>query len=191
MDSRRHLTELRIQLSKPSIELIIQHCAPHLKCCPYSLLLIIPLQIRVWVPLRVAPVSEVPDTCADPTHCHSLNYSEARWQLRASPFLRQVCPSGIRLSPTIPTASADARGCYQTCVAQTGTHLRFRHRPRPQPASSLCTSIPTILYDMTFLLAGTESVPDVTLIRVTGYRRSHRGRQRPIIRSTRTLRIRQ
>jgi hypothetical protein len=41
---------------------------------------------------------------------------------------------------------------------------------------------PDILYDMSFLLAGAESVPDVTLIRVTGYRRSHRGRQRPIIR---------
>src|SRR5262249_45346901 len=42
------------------------------------------------------------------------------------------------------------------------------------------------------LLAGAESVPSVTLSRVAGYRCSHRGRQRrPIIPSTRTLRIRQ
>jgi len=42
------------------------------------------------------------------------------------------------------------------------------------------------------LLAGAESVPQVTLTRVAGYRRSHRReRQRPIIRSITPLRIRQ
>src|SRR5262249_34441676 len=48
----------------------------------------------------------------------------------------------------------------------------------------LCTSIPAILYGIGFLLAGAESVPQISLSRVSGYRRSHRGRDHaPFIRS--------
>src|SRR5215470_4702427 len=48
----------------------------------------------------------------------------------------------------------------------------------------LCTSIPAILYGIGFLLAGAESVPEITLSRVSGYRRSHRRRDNaPFIRS--------
>jgi len=48
----------------------------------------------------------------------------------------------------------------------------------------LWTSIPAILYAIGFLLAGAESVPEITLSRVSGYRRSHRGRDNaPFIRS--------
>jgi hypothetical protein len=43
-------------------------------------------------------------------------------------------------------------------------------------ASFLCTSIPAILYGIGFLLAGAESVPKITLSRVSSYRRSHKGR---------------
>jgi len=39
----------------------------------------------------------------------------------------------------------------------------------------LWTSIPAILYGIGFLLAGAESVPGITLSRISGYRRSHRG----------------
>src|SRR6266851_9531594 len=48
----------------------------------------------------------------------------------------------------------------------------------------LWTSIPAILYDIGFLLAGAESVPEITLSRVSGYRCSHGGRDdAPFIRS--------
>src|SRR5438309_7563824 len=48
----------------------------------------------------------------------------------------------------------------------------------------LCTSIPAILYAIGFLLAGAERVPEISLSRVSGYRRSHGGRDNaPFIRS--------
>ena len=48
----------------------------------------------------------------------------------------------------------------------------------------LRTSIPAILYGIGFLLAGAESVLEITLSRVSGYRRSHTGRDNaPFIRS--------
>jgi len=48
----------------------------------------------------------------------------------------------------------------------------------------LWTSIPAILYGIGFLLAGAESVPKITLSRVSGYRRCHGGRDNaPFIRS--------
>jgi hypothetical protein len=48
----------------------------------------------------------------------------------------------------------------------------------------LWTSIPAIRYRIGFLLAGAESVPKITLSRVSGYRRSHGGRDNaPLIRS--------
>src|SRR5438445_281522 len=57
----------------------------------------------------------------------------------------------------------------------------------------LWTSIPAILYAIGFLLAGAESVPQITLSRVSGYRRSHRGGEttRHLFALSRTLRIRQ
>jgi hypothetical protein len=56
----------------------------------------------------------------------------------------------------------------------------------------LWTSIPAILYAIGFLLAGAESVPQITLSRVSGYRRSHRGETtHHLFALSRTLRIRQ
>jgi len=56
----------------------------------------------------------------------------------------------------------------------------------------LWTSIPAILYAISFLLVGAESVPEITLSRVSGYRRSHRGETtHHSFALSRTLRIRQ
>ena len=56
----------------------------------------------------------------------------------------------------------------------------------------LCMSIPAILYGIGFLLAGAESVPGITLSRISGYRRSHRGvPTHHLFALSRTLRIRQ
>src|ERR1019366_8139218 len=44
----------------------------------------------------------------------------------------------------------------------------------------LCTSIPRYPIRHKLLLAGAESVPKITLSRVSGYRRSHRGETTPI-----------
>src|SRR5438046_8389100 len=53
-------------------------------------------------------------------------------------------------------------------------------------------SIPAILYGIGFLLAGAESVPGITLSRISGYRRSHRGvTTHHLFALSRTLRIRQ
>src|SRR5499427_275933 len=56
----------------------------------------------------------------------------------------------------------------------------------------LWTSIPAILYGIGALLAGAESVLEVTLSRVSGYRRSRRGKAtHHLFALSRTLRIRQ
>ena len=69
-------------------------------------------------------------------------------------------------------------------------HFHFRHHHRQHSLMYVDSCYP--VRHKPPLRAKAESVPKVTLRRVTGYRRSPRRRPgRPIIRSTRTLRIRQ
>jgi hypothetical protein len=83
----------------------------------------------------------------------------------------------------IPTVVADARGRSQTGAAQTGTRLRLRRHNHGQHLFMRVNSgypvgrkVPP---------GGAESVPQLTLSRVAGYRRSPQTeRQRPFIRLT-------
>jgi hypothetical protein len=43
----------------------------------------------------------------------------------------------------------------------------------PKPVANIAPWIPSLLYAIGFLLPGAESVPEITLSRVSGYRRSH------------------
>jgi hypothetical protein len=91
--------------------------------------------------------------------------------------------------PIIPRAAADARGCYQTGAAQTGTRLRL-HVGHNHGKHLFMNVNSRYLVGHKLLLAAAESVPQVTLNWVAGYRRSPGRDNAHLFAQPRTLRIR-
>src|SRR6266446_3292971 len=71
-------------------------------------------------------------------------------------------------------ASAVVRGCCQTFVAQSGTHRQLPRRTELRPGF-FCEHRFLLSYAAYLPPGGSGERAAITLTRVTGYRRSHRG----------------